>query len=146
MEFETPKTAEELNELNLQIYDTFYNEYSTESSHGFIVQEAGETLKMWEKIDITRKAVIDAINVDREEGNKAISFYGPWIACEDGSIDYGPNEFYYLSAGWHRDKWILPHVLRKPWRVGTADDLLRAMSDAASIIGIEELNVNLKNL
>ena len=141
-----PKTAQQLNELNLQIHDTFYDEYSTKSSRGFTVQTAGQQKKMWEKIDTTRKSVVAAINVDREKGHKAISFYGPWIACEDGSIDYGPNEFYYLSVGWHKDKWILPHVLRKPWRVGTTVDLLRAMRDAGSVIGIKDLNVNLEKI
>jgi hypothetical protein len=139
MEFKTPKTPEDLNKYSLQLDQMFWKS----SNDGFF--ESLDYSKL-DEINNARQAILNRINKKRKKGNKAISFYGPWISCEDGSIDYGPNEMYYLSAGWHNDKWILPHVLSKPWRVGTAMDLLRAMRDAATVIGVENLDVDLKKI
>ena len=145
MELETPKTPEELNDLFNQIHETAYNQNST-TGFGLRGQSYPQMKDERDMVLDLKQKVIDELNKNRQEGNKALSFYGPWIACEDGSIDYGPNEFYYLSTGWHKDKWILPHVLRKPWRVGTAVDLLRAMRDAGKAIGVENLDVNLSKI
>ena len=145
MEFKTPKTPKELNDLFVAIRETAYNENSTMGVE-FRGQSGEQMKESWDMEDELKQKVLNDLNHSRADGNKALSFYGPWIACEDGSIDYGPNEFYYLSAGWHKDKWILPHVLRKPWRLGTTLDLLRAMRDAAKAIGVENLNVNLSKI
>jgi len=145
MEFKTPKTPKELNALFLKIHEVAESENS-DTSNGFIWQSGEQIGNMWDTINSAKQSVVDALNKNRQDGNKAVSFYGPWIACEDGSIDYGPNEFYYLKAGWHTDQWVLPHVLRKPWRVGSSVDLLRAMRDAGKAIGVENLNVNLSKI
>lgn len=145
MEFKTPKTPEELNAVFEEIHEQAHQQNS--GGDGDWTWQTGKQMSDERTSVISAKTkIIEALNENRQEGNKALSFYGPWIACEDGSIDYGPNEFYYLSTGWHKDKWILPHVLRKPWRVGTAVDLLRAMRDAGKAIGVENLDVNLSKI